>query len=47
MIYARFDGPTGDIYVVRPDGSDERQVTNTPSSEADPVWSPVDSEPGG
>ena len=43
VIYARFDGPAGDIYVVRPDGSDERQVTNTPSSEADPVWSPVDS----
>ena len=43
VIYARFEGQAGDIYVVRPDGSDERQVTNTPSSEADPVWSRVDS----
>src|SRR6476659_8566054 len=47
VIYARFDGRAGDIYVVRPDGSDERQVTDTPSSEADPVWSPLGSQPDG
>jgi len=47
VIYARFEGPAGDIYVVRPDGSDERQVTDTPSSEADPVWSPLGSQPDG
>lgn len=47
VIYARFEGRAGDIYIVRPDGSDERQVANTPASEADPVWSPVDSPPDG
>ena len=41
VIYARFEGLAGDIYVVRPDGSDERQLTHTKTSEADPVWSPA------
>jgi Tol biopolymer transport system component len=47
VIYARFEGQNGDIYLVHPDGSDERQLTDTPSREADPVWSPVDSSSDG
>jgi Tol biopolymer transport system component len=42
LVYARFAGPNGDLYVVRPDGSGERRLTDTPASEADPVWSEVD-----
>jgi Tol biopolymer transport system component len=38
------DGPTGqkagDIYTVRADGTDLRQLTDGPAYEADPAWSP-------
>jgi Tol biopolymer transport system component len=41
VVYARFEGRAGDIYVVHPDGSDERRLTQTSTSETDPVWSPA------
>jgi TolB protein len=43
VVYASFRNRDGDIYVVRADGSNERQLTNTKMHEADPVWSPVGS----
>jgi TolB protein len=32
--------PFFDLYVMRPDGSDVRQVTDDPAKEANPVWGP-------
>ena len=32
--------PFFDLYVMRPDGSDVRQVTEDPAKEANPVWGP-------
>ena len=41
IVYASYRHGTGDIYIVRADGSGERQLTNTALEEADPVWSPA------
>jgi TolB protein len=32
--------PFFDLYVMRPDGTDVRQVTTDPAKEANPVWGP-------
>jgi hypothetical protein len=35
-----FDSPAGDIYTVRADGTDLRQLTSGPDIESAPTWSP-------
>jgi Tol biopolymer transport system component len=35
------DGPFADIFVSRPDGSDQRQVTDTPDNEITVEWGPA------
>lgn len=32
--------PAGDIFTIRADGTDERQLTSGPAVDSDPVWSP-------
>ena len=34
------NGPPGEIYVMNPDGSDQRNITNSPVSETRPAFSP-------
>lgn len=34
------NGPPGEIYLMNPDGSDHRNITNTPDSETGPAFSP-------
>jgi TolB protein len=41
VVYASYRNGKGDVYVVKADGSDERQLTDTKLYEADPVWSPA------
>lgn len=41
VVYASSRQGQGDIYVVRSDGSNERQLTDTELEETSPVWSPV------
>jgi TolB protein len=41
VVYTSSRDGQGDIYVVRSDGSDERQLTDTELEETSPVWSSV------
>src|SRR5260370_29979921 len=34
------NGPPGEIYVMNPDGSGQRNITNSPASETRPAFSP-------
>jgi Tol biopolymer transport system component len=34
------NGPPGEIYLMNPDGSDQRNITNSPASETRPAFSP-------
>src|SRR5947209_15738020 len=34
------NGPPGEIYVMNPDGSDQRNITKSPASETRPAFSP-------
>ncbi|MDX6576289.1 MAG: hypothetical protein QOE96_2242 [Blastocatellia bacterium] len=34
------NGPSGEIYVMNPDGSNQRNITNSPASETRPAFSP-------
>src|SRR5882762_12008741 len=34
------NGPSGEIYVMNPDGSGQRNITNSPASETRPALSP-------
>jgi TolB protein len=38
VVYASSRSGSGDIYIVRPDGRGERQLTKTKIEEGDPVW---------
>src|SRR6267154_5132237 len=34
------NGPSGEIYVMNPDGTNQRNITNSPASETRPAFSP-------
>ncbi|MEP6893858.1 MAG: hypothetical protein ABI927_08775 [Gaiellaceae bacterium] len=42
LVYASYRNGPGDIYLVKEDGSHERQLTDTKLNEAAPVWSPAE-----
>ncbi len=39
--FTRYDGMESDIYIIRPDGSDERRLTDSPGIDAYLDWRPV------
>ena len=40
ITFTRFDGITGHIFSIQPDGNQERQLTNAPGIQAHSTWSP-------
>ena len=40
IAFVSFEGDNQEIYVMKPDGSDKRNITNDPATDFDPDWSP-------
>lgn len=40
IAYVSYSGENGDIFIIRPDGTEETQLTTSPANETDPDWSP-------